>query len=121
MLANATGYLPDFPRGLARGPEIFQLRLVPQRVHRLPKALVTVGGELAGVGQRLKRSALPHIRVLVEMLEDRRLEHEKSAVDPRTISLRLFFEGIDPMVQLDIQGTEPARGLHRRHRGRDPL
>src|SRR3954454_18360212 len=50
---------PGAPRRAARGPGVLEHLAVAQRVHRLPEALVLVGAELAGGGERLHRLALP--------------------------------------------------------------
>src|SRR5688572_17417203 len=39
--------LPDLPGRVALRPQLFEVVLVAQRVHRLPEPVVPVGGELA--------------------------------------------------------------------------
>src|SRR5207247_10949442 len=106
---------PYLPRGPPLLPQALEQAEVAQRVHALPEVVVPIRYQLPISGQPLERRVLPRGVIAVDVVEDARLEHEESAVDPAFADLRLLGEGAH---QLSVEG-EPAeaRGrAHRRHR-----
>src|SRR3954451_4704367 len=95
---------PGLPRRVAAVPEAVQVDLVAKGVHALPEALVTEGGQLAGVRQALERRLGP-VDVAGDVVEDARLEHEESAVDPALDHARLLVEAFDH-VAFHLEPTE---------------
>src|SRR5262245_16570368 len=87
--------LSDLPGRLPFDPQIFQQALVAQRVHALPETFVLICGKLAVLRQRLQRLVLEPAFVVGDEIEDLRLQHEKSAVDPARLALGLLDEFSD--------------------------
>src|SRR5713226_807805 len=81
---------PNLPRRIPAAPQPLQHPLVAQRVHALPKALVTVRGELTLPGEPFERVELEAALIPIDVAEDFRLEHEESSVDPAFADLRLL-------------------------------
>src|SRR5271166_5510124 len=111
---------PRFPRRLARVPELLQMTLVAQRVHRLPEALMVVHRQLAIVREPLERLPLPHRVVAVDVVADLRVEHEKAAVDPAAVADRLLPKA-EHARAVRLERPEPARRLRRGDGGEAPL
>src|SRR5258708_700710 len=51
---------PDFPGGLAARPELLELHLVAQRIHRLPKTGMAEGHQLSAFREPFQRFPFPH-------------------------------------------------------------
>src|SRR6516162_1855096 len=107
--------LPNGPRALARFPEPFQIVLVPQRVHRRPKAIMSVSHELAVPRKVLQGRVFEHFHVAVDIVEDLRLQHEERPVDPALGSLRLLLEGYY-LIALEAHVAVTRRWTHGRYR-----
>src|SRR5215210_3828142 len=120
----STAPSPRLPRSLAAAPEIFQLTLVAQRVHRLPEAGVAIYPELSVTGEVAQRLALEWGGVTGDVVQDLRGQQHESAVDPTALGLRLLAEAVDPAVAVDVEHPEAAGRLHccdRRQRGVAPV
>src|SRR5690349_15937606 len=120
----STASSPCLPRSLAVAPEIFQLTLVAQRVHRLPEAGVAVYPELSVAGEVAQRLALKWGGITGDVVQDLRGQQHEPAVDPATLGLRLLAEAVDPAVAVDVEHPEAAWRLHccdRRQRGVAPM
>ena len=92
---------PDFPRRLAGLPEILEMSLIAQRIHRLPEAVMEIDAELAVRGEPFHRLAFPDGRIALDIVADLGRQHEEAAVDPAAVAERLFLEPGDP-IALDI-------------------
>ena len=90
--ARAPASRPRAPRRAAGVPQRLQLVAVAQRVHRLPEAVVVVGGQLAARGDVAQRLLLPLRVVARDRLADGGLADEEAAVDPRPVAARLLGE-----------------------------
>src|SRR5436309_9883632 len=101
---------PYLPRGPPLLPQALEQAEVAQRVHALPEVVVPIRYQLPISGQPLERRVLPRGVIAVDVVEDARLEHEESAVDPAFADLRLLGEGAH---QLSVEG-EPAEARGRR-------
>ena len=79
---------------------------------------MTIGGELPVLRETLERVGLETRRVVVEVVEESRLEDEEATVDPTLADLWLLGELRDEVALED----EPAEARGRSHRsdGRDP-
>src|SRR3954466_3829444 len=120
----STAPSPRLPRSLAAAPEIFQITLVAQRVHRLPEAGVAVYPELSVAGEVAQRLALKWSGITGDVVQDLRRQQHEPAVDPATLGLRLLAEAVDPAVAVDVEHPEAAWRLHccdRRQRGVAPV
>src|SRR6266481_2393378 len=62
--------VPRFPRCLLQCPQLFEMVLVTQGIHRMPEAFMPVGGELAFLGESSHGLLLPHGGVTVYIVED---------------------------------------------------
>src|SRR5690348_1920177 len=82
--------------------------LVAQGVHRVPELRVTEGHEFSVGGQLLERFALKRNCVATDVTEHRRLEDEKSAVNP-AIGIVRFLGEADNRVSLEFQAAKPGR------------
>src|SRR4051812_26576369 len=112
---------PGAPRGVARGPGVLERLAVAQGVHRLPEALVLVGAELAGGGERLHRLALPDGLLAGDEVQHSGLEDEEAAVDPAAgVAVRLLLEAAHEAA-LDLQRAPTAGRLDGGHGGRAPF
>src|SRR5208282_6237226 len=69
-------FLQGLPCGFSRGPQLFQMVLVPQRIHRLPETPVLEGPQLIAVRQPLQRILLERRGVPVDVFPDLRRQHE---------------------------------------------
>src|SRR5579872_2059048 len=63
----------------------------------------------------LQRLALPYGFVARDLVEGLRLDHEKAAVHPRTVALRLLMKLRD-VRPVELQRAKPSRRLHRGQR-----
>src|SRR6185503_6216539 len=113
--ATAPGSLPFLPGRGARRPQLLEVALVAQRVHRVPEAVVAVGRELPLGGEALHRLALPHRVIAVDVAADLGGQHEEAAVDPAAVAVRLLLEAAHALV-LHLQGAEAPGRLHGRDR-----
>lgn len=107
-------FLPDFPGSLAGVPQVVQLRIVAQGVHRFPEARVTVGVHLAVLGEVFQRGTFEDGRIIVggNVVEHFRLANEITRIDPVAVAVRLLLEGKYLVcLQIYLQGTELAAGL----------
>src|SRR5690606_28114090 len=78
-----------------------------KRVHALPEPLVSIRHELAVPGEALHRPIFKHYIIAVDVVENRRLQHEKCTIDPPFRGLRLLREGDDLVLlkeQMPISG-----------------
>src|SRR4029077_2007485 len=85
---------PCLPRRASGAPELFELPLVAERVHRLPEPVVTIGGQLTFACEALERLLLPHGVVARNVVEDGGGEDEEAAVDPAAVPSRLLLKRI---------------------------
>ena len=104
------------PRRLPFVPQGLQHALLPQRIHRLPEALVLVGLQFAGAGQRLHRGLLPDGVVALDQVERLWRQHEEAAVDPLVVAVRLFLEAAHRAV-VDVERAKAGRRANRGHGG----
>src|SRR4051812_5094615 len=72
------GLRPGLPGRLAGAPELLEVVLVAQRIHRLPEAEVLPGVELAVRGEALERRGFPAGRVALDVVDHARLEDEEA-------------------------------------------
>src|SRR5262249_27593000 len=84
--------LPDHPGRLIRSPELLELILLAERVHRLPKAGMGVGHELSAAGELRQRLGLPRGLVATDQLDAPRGQHEEASVDEASTTTRLLDE-----------------------------
>src|SRR4029077_8779274 len=96
------------------------MELVSQRVHRLPKAPMKVGGELSGGGEPLKRGFLPDRVVSFYKVRHGRLKDEKSTVDPGAVSWGLFVEAGHEL-SIEGEGSKSPGRLRSRHCRKFPV
>ena len=92
-------------------PQLGQLHLVLEHVHRVPEARVPVGMELPGGGDGLQRIPLPHhvIGILGDVVEGPAATDEEAAVYPGAALDRLLLKAPDDAVPLGhVQRTEAA-------------
>src|ERR1700712_2936953 len=108
--------LPFFPGRLPRGPELLEVVLVAQGIHRLPEAFVEKYLQLAVARQVLHRLSFPYGRVVCDVVEYFRRKHKKAAVDPAAIALRFFLEAGD-LRPFEVECAETPGGLHCAKRG----
>src|SRR3954464_7209664 len=73
-------------------PQLLELVLVTQRVHRLPESRMLECAKLIGARDLRQRARFPRRIVSAHVLEGLRLQHEKSTIDPSTVTGRLFLE-----------------------------
>src|SRR3990167_9704246 len=99
---------PGFPGRLARSPQIPQLPLIAQRIHRPPEAGVPEGPQLSVRRQSFEWLALPDRPIAIYILKHLAIEHEKSAVDPPPLVVRFLVKPRDRLIALDIEDPEPA-------------
>jgi hypothetical protein len=92
-----------------------ELPLVAQRIHALPKAVMAIGRELAGVGERHEGVDLETAIVAVEIAKDFGFADEKAAVDPAFADLRFLGELADE-VAVENHAAESRWRPHGRHR-----
>src|SRR3954466_4715746 len=102
---------PRFPWSAPARPLLLEVILVAQRIHRLPEPSVKIDGERLLVSEALHRLTFPDGVVTVDELQHVRRQNEESAVDPTSISLRLFLKAGDEVV-LEHKRAEPARRLY---------
>src|SRR5687767_2538331 len=105
-----TWLLPALPGRLARAPQVLEVVLVAQRVHRLPEAAMLVGAQLALAREALQRRRFPAGGVTLDVVDDRGLEHEEAAVDPAAVAHRLFLEA-GHLGAVHAERAEASRGL----------
>src|SRR6185436_19197822 len=86
----------------------------PERVHRVPEALVDEGRELSLAGEPLHGIALPDGLVAANVLDDLWRQDEEPAVDPAAVAVRLLVEAAHPLL-LHREGAEASRRLDRGH------
>jgi hypothetical protein len=65
---------------------------IPQGVHRLPVAVVSVGLQLPLSRQALQGLGLLGGGIGADGVENARLQHKETALDPATIALGFFYE-----------------------------
>src|SRR5205823_10545433 len=96
--------IPDLPRRVAGGPQIFQKLVLARRVHALPESLVTIGGQLAvagALGQSVRFQNT--VRITQIALDKFLFEDHEAAVDVARGRLRLFGEaGNQLIVQFNL-------------------
>jgi hypothetical protein len=109
-----------FQGGVARLPELLEDVLLPERVHRLPEAIVLVRGELALLGEGDEHLRLPPVVVAGDQVERGRLDHEVPAVDRRHLLRVLLEHGADPST-VELEDAEPRGRAHRGHRRQQTL
>src|SRR6185437_13577148 len=85
--------LPYFPRRPARGPELFQHRLVAKSVHFVPETTMLECHHLSHSREPYDRRAFPAAVIAFDQVKTARRQNEKAAVDQPTIAARLFEEG----------------------------
>src|SRR5712692_7209262 len=113
---------PHFPGRFAGGPELLEIHLVPQRIHVLPEAPMTIGGELSFTGQRFHGLTFPDGGLVCNVVHRARFQNKESPVDPARTALRLFLEtGDSSLFVLEAKGAKPAWRLHRRQCGQGAL
>src|SRR5690242_12875518 len=112
MRPRRAASVPRLPRRASALPQLFQFDLVAEGVHRLPEAVVSIGGQLAVARERFEWRALPHAVVAVDIGERAGFEHEEAAVDPAAVALRLLGEARDAMA-VDVERAESTRRLYR--------
>src|SRR5579885_263363 len=100
--------MPDLPRRLARGPQLFQHALVAQRIHGMPEAAMLERHHLTHGGKTDNRRTLPARLVALDEIEHARGEHEEAAVDQSPIAARLLDEG-GYRVSLTLDGAVASR------------
>src|SRR5579885_1557819 len=105
--------MPDFPWRLARYPELFQHRLVAQRIHRVPEAAVLEGHHLPHGGETDDGRAFPGTVIALNQVEAARRQHEVAAVDEAAVAARLLDEGGDRVAVAFQRAVAPRRA----HRG----
>src|SRR5258708_18929186 len=71
-------------------------------------------GEFPLPRQALERLAFPHGGIAADVIYHLRRQHEKSAADPTTVTIR-FFDELRNHVLLDVHRAEAARWLDGRH------
>ena len=71
-----------------------------------------VSDELVLARQPLHRFAFPYGGVTVDGVDDLEREDEEAAVDPAAIALWFLLKGLYAIF-VEVQGTEPPRGLNR--------
>ena len=76
---------PHLPRRTPLLPKAFQQSLVAQRVHTLPKAVVSKRRELSVSREPLQRVRFEAVVVTFEVIEQLRLENEEAPVYPSPI------------------------------------
>jgi hypothetical protein len=108
------------PGGLAALPERLQTVAFPQRVHRLPEALVAVGRQLTAPGQLRQHIGLEQAGIGVDQITHRGLQHQKATIDPGLFTVSLFLE-IAYAITIQVQGPVAAGGLHGREGGLQAL
>src|SRR5712691_3620977 len=86
---------PDFPGGLAARPQLLELHLVAQRIHRLPKTRMAEGHQLTRFGEPLQRFHFPRRFVSMNEICDRRIKHEEAAIDVGVVTRRFLHEPHD--------------------------
>src|SRR5262245_41897892 len=92
MVCDPSVRFPDHPRCAAACPELFKLIPVAERIHGLPKAVMTIDRELAFARQRFHRFVLPGRMVALDIAGDFWRQHKETAVDPPAIANRLFLK-----------------------------
>ena len=91
--AAAYGGLPGFPGGFALLPELFELLLVAEGVHGLPKAVMKEGVDFAFGDERFDGLALKHLGVVGDGVDGGLArEDEEAAVDPAAFIFGFFLE-----------------------------
>src|SRR6266478_6771663 len=107
-------FVPNHPRRFPRGPLIFQKLMLPRRVHALPKALVTVSGQLSVSGTLSQRVRLQHTVGFIEItVNELFFKDDEAAVDVAGSRLRLLGKARDQlMFQLNL-----AKSTGRMHGG----
>lgn len=86
-----------------------------QRVHRLPEAVVPVGGELPVSGKPVQRRQLPGHVIARDPLQCLRVHDEETAIDIAVIAERLLGEPGYQMIGEDDR-AETARRTHHGNR-----
>ena len=89
-MVSVAPYSPQLPGSIATLPVALEQVFVAKRIHRLPKASVTVRSQLPLVGQLLHRVPFPDGLITVDVIEHRRLEDEIASIDPRSVSFWFF-------------------------------
>src|SRR5256885_2000177 len=102
-----TRSLPSRPRCPTFLPQRLQQPLVPQRVHALPETIVPTSGKLAVGSQALEGVCLQAAAVAFQVIEEGRLEDQKTAVYPAFTYLWLLCE-LRNHVAVEHQATEPC-------------
>src|SRR5579862_8327448 len=72
------------------GPLLLQCVLVAQRVHRVPVAAMLERAEPALADERFHRGTLEHGRIVLDIVENRRLEDEESTAHPARTHIGLL-------------------------------
>src|SRR6266540_5850150 len=110
-LLIGTSLCPCLPRSLARGPQLLQMVLVAQRVHRLPEAAMMKGAQFARVRKSRQRILLERSGVARDVFAHFGRKHKESAVDPLSVACGLFLE-IDDCRLLHHQRAPASGRLH---------
>src|SRR6476620_10037242 len=84
--------LPCLPSRFVVIPEAIEDDFVPQGVHSVPKSVVLVGGEFAISGEAFQWCAFKDCGIIIDVVQNRRLGDEVSAIDPAAVVGWLFSE-----------------------------
>src|SRR5664279_3994158 len=84
--------MPDFPWRLAGCPELFQIGLVTQGVHRLPESAMLECHHLAHGCETDDGRAFPAAVIAVYEIENAWRKNEKAAIDHAAIAARFLYE-----------------------------
>ena len=71
-------------------PKRLEMILVPQGVHRLPKALMLVGHELIALHELSERRTFPGGAIAFDQVQTGRRQYEETTVDQATVAARFF-------------------------------
>src|SRR5712664_3191932 len=83
--------------------------LIANGVHRLPESRMPIGHQFSVTCQRLHRLSLPNRRVIRNKIADLRFEHEKTPVDPTSVTGRFFLEASNLVSFTKPKRAEPRR------------
>src|SRR5690349_9502890 len=93
---------------------------VPQRIHRLPEAFVTIGGKLALPRNFFQRFVLPLDIFTADIVNALARQDEKSAIDITAVTFRLLQKLLN-FIALDIERAKTARRLDGGDGGKPPF
>src|SRR5450830_1018830 len=106
----------SLPGSFTRLPQLFQVHLVAQGIHRLPETAMKKSVQLTFGGQAFQRLLFPGSAVVRDVIDDLWRQYKIATVDPGTIALRLFLEAIN-FLAIQDQRAETARRLGGGQRG----